>query len=346
MHCIVIDAHILACPVASDYMDKAEFTKAFETYLETLSSWTTIKEKFRLITNNDIEQVLHSTGSYPFWESVNDALTSLGLDDDYEARDIIKLLDTFLNKSDVLEEILEVEEVLCVTSKVEPAGSLGHRSDEFLQHFDRLIGLLSLDKILDRKLNSSPILLSKCNKSSAKPLTITGTLEDFDGKEERGLAVPIDFINEMQTAHLPNEAMRHFDYISVWKEKSVMACQTAVEIYLLKIRNICYDKLDDFRANWKVNPSLLESLAGLDLFYDATKVEKIIRSISETILRENLMKTHGLRDGEGGNNSTITKGKSKAMRRDIDDEFHLHYWDDGSNIRISNVVVHNDFKIY
>ena len=73
---------------------------------------------------------------------------------------------------------------------------------------------------------------------------------------------------------------------------------------------------------------------------------KILRSIVETVQRENLRDVHALRRELGGNSPQLTRGLDKAQRRDIDSEFHLHYWEcaDGT-IELASVVYHNDFSI-
>lgn len=73
---------------------------------------------------------------------------------------------------------------------------------------------------------------------------------------------------------------------------------------------------------------------------------KILRSIIETIEGQNTSAVHALRTGRGGNNPQRMRGSDKAQRRDIDQEFRLHYWDcaDG-RIELASVVYHNDFSI-
>jgi hypothetical protein len=73
---------------------------------------------------------------------------------------------------------------------------------------------------------------------------------------------------------------------------------------------------------------------------------KILRSIVETIKGQNLPAVHALRTGPGGNDPQRMRGSDKAQRRDIDREFHLHYWEcaDGT-VELASVVYHNDFSI-
>lgn len=73
---------------------------------------------------------------------------------------------------------------------------------------------------------------------------------------------------------------------------------------------------------------------------------KILRSIVETINGHNLPAVHALRTGPGGNDPQRMRGSDKAQRRDIDREFHLHYWEcAGEKIELASVVYHNDFSI-
>ena len=73
---------------------------------------------------------------------------------------------------------------------------------------------------------------------------------------------------------------------------------------------------------------------------------KILRAVVETMQNRNMTAVHPLRTGRGGNNPQRMRGSDKAQRRDIDYEFHLHYWEcvDGS-IELGSVVHHNDFSI-
>ena len=73
---------------------------------------------------------------------------------------------------------------------------------------------------------------------------------------------------------------------------------------------------------------------------------RILRSIVESIKKQNLRAVHALRAGSGGDDPQQIRGADKAHRRDIDHEFHLHYWEcsDGK-IELAAVVHHNDFSI-
>lgn len=73
---------------------------------------------------------------------------------------------------------------------------------------------------------------------------------------------------------------------------------------------------------------------------------KTLRSIIEIITSKNMTAVHALRINAGGNAPQKMRGMDKAFRRDIDREFHLHYWEcDDGTIELASVVYHNDFSI-
>jgi len=95
-----------------------------------------------------------------------------------------------------------------------------------------------------------------------------------------------------------------------------------------------------------IGKQFLESSQGCCRNQGGQLVGKIVRAIVETMLGQNMAAVHGLRTRGGGNVPQRTRGKDKAQRRDIDYEFHLHYWEcEGGVIELASVVSHNDFTI-
>ena len=73
---------------------------------------------------------------------------------------------------------------------------------------------------------------------------------------------------------------------------------------------------------------------------------KILRSIVETISDQNLRAVHVIRKDKGGNSRQLLRGSDKAWRRDIDQEFHLHYWERNNGaIELALVAYHHEVSI-
>ena len=78
-------------------------------------------------------------------------------------------------------------------------------------------------------------------------------------------------------------------------------------------------------------------------------IGRLLRAIVETLEQTDMAATHWLRTGSGGDNPQRVRGsdQAKAWRRDIDREYHLHYWscEDGT-VEIASVSFpHDDFAI-
>lgn len=113
--------------------------------------------------------------------------------------------------------------------------------------------------------------------------------------------------------------------------KDLISLEAAIRIALFKVlikqgQNPQWEKLQEFRIGDYF----------LDTAIEACRAEnalpgKILRAIVETLAGINKRHGHELRTGSGGNNQPRMRCKDSAMRRDIDPDYHLHYWscDDG-----------------
>jgi hypothetical protein len=122
----------------------------------------------------------------------------------------------------------------------------------------------------------------------------------------------------------------------------------AISIFVIQI-NFSLEKPKPKQeiTSWYFGNRFLKTAKDLGFLHEQAKARMLLRSCAETILRENLGDTHWLRTGKGANNPQTKREKDKAAawRRDIDREYHLHYWETAKGIEFASVVVHNDMKI-
>jgi len=98
---------------------------------------------------------------------------------------------------------------------------------------------------------------------------------------------------------------------------------------------------------WRMGGSFLSTAIGAGFDQDEKRIRGLLRACADTILGENLAATHALRQGPQGSQNPLVRAtdSAKAMRRDIDYEFHLHYWDTPTGPELASVVAHDDFSI-
>ncbi|MBU4174462.1 MAG: hypothetical protein KKB90_01985 [Actinobacteria bacterium] len=76
--------------------------------------------------------------------------------------------------------------------------------------------------------------------------------------------------------------------------------------------------------------------------------DRALRAVCEAIDKQSLRSIHPLRTSPGGSDPPRRRSSdnAKASRRDIDHEYHLHFWElPNGCIELATVGVHNDFAI-
>ena len=91
---------------------------------------------------------------------------------------------------------------------------------------------------------------------------------------------------------------------------------------------------------------LLNSLIALRIIDDRGLTYKFLRTTSEVLLGVKAAKSHNLRTSTSGNSASIKSGGAIARRRDLDREYHLHYWSPTTTgLELSVVVPHKVMTI-
>lgn len=76
--------------------------------------------------------------------------------------------------------------------------------------------------------------------------------------------------------------------------------------------------------DFRIGREFITSVDNCNFRHDLTKVKMLLSTIVDILLRRNLQNVHALRIDEGGASPQRLRGKDKAMRWDIDREWHLH----------------------
>jgi hypothetical protein len=91
--------------------------------------------------------------------------------------------------------------------------------------------------------------------------------------------------------------------------------------------------------------TFFKSIRDLNFHKYESKIDSLLRALFEEIMNLNMKDTHELREGRSGGSNQICHNGYLAWRRDIDYEYHLHYWKKGNELVFTDVVPHNVFKI-
>lgn len=101
------------------------------------------------------------------------------------------------------------------------------------------------------------------------------------------------------------------------------------------------------QPNWSLGGEFEASITRCGINNNPARLRATLRSCADAILRIDLRDTHELRVAKGPGSPQRKRGRDggAAWRRDIDREFHLHYWSIGERLELANVVFHGESNI-
>ena len=92
--------------------------------------------------------------------------------------------------------------------------------------------------------------------------------------------------------------------------------------------------------------TFFETVQNLGFLRTEQKAKKLLRACAEVVFRQSLRATHHLRErAEATSPQKRRDNGDLAWRRDIDHQYHLHYWETSNGPEFASVVVHNDMTI-
>lgn len=336
---LCLDPFLLACPPPETTIIE------FEDFIRNIIIW---HEELRNISWAEVyltektEEVLAETNSYPTWESIQYLIRKFSID--YaNTQDICRITQSLLSRITYIEKHLGIKEILIENKQSKPSDHLTGRHNLFKDYHDRLLIMMSLSCFFNRKEEKDHILVTRNLKKNNMLLKIFGKIVDFE------------FYEPTRTIHTPYIAKGTFpacininglhstlDPVSIWKkDSSFRVCNKALVVYIYQNFG-----LDDIQNNWSFGHTFFESARDLEFCNDDRKIKRLLRACAETILERNLRHIHELRIGPGPAAAQRKRHNEEgAWRRDIDREYHLHYWQTRQGPEFASVVVHDDMRI-
>jgi len=342
---VYLDAFTLACPHSEAGME------SFGSYIQNLLNWSELRrmEWIDIYTSRTTSKVLFEVGAYPPWRDLQLAVNQLGIQH-VQTKDIVDIVNGFLQRTFIVEDELGIDDVLFDHYGLVPAVDYAGRPGPFVQHFELLTILLALHKSLYEEL-SNPLLVSCPDlKHQGNTQVMATLLEVACSSSSAAVAAchtPYTISAQFAICISLHSLHMSVDACCIWSCSTCYeAMRKAIEVFAyqqtpsgLEYFNVLEDHPFAFGQNF------IDSSRASGFFDDPSKIRKLLRACVETILGTNLRAVHALRVDRGNDKAQITRGTDKAYRRDIDHEFHLHYWETENGFEFADVVHHNDFRI-
>lgn len=339
---VTIDAGVLSVPVQNGTADDAH------RYVETLLDWSKLLDEpwVAIYMSERASEALFGDGLYPLRDQLKRLFAAHGIVE-YDVNTVAVVVDRLLQLTPSFETFFSIRDVLTENLTLEPdvlrlCSGKGLRSD--LARCVVLIAVLREHCPQDAREHS--LIL---RNADSRTLRVRAQIHDLDHSRTDLRALPIHpeyFDGEVLVCDDFEGLVECLDEAAILlRAKDDVGVETAIRVALYKSRlaNHLTPEWDDV-PHHRIGHSFRATVEALR----PTKqtASKVLRAIVETLERTNMTDTHALRTGPGGGDPQRVRSGDRAMRRDIDYEYHLHYWqcEDGV-VEVASVVMHNDFSI-
>ncbi len=342
---VTIDAGVLAVPQA-DCTDNDIYC-----YIETLLDWKKLLDEpwFAIYMSKETPYSLTYDNRYPSITQLKKLFSTHGIKE-YDVATVSTVVDRLLQVTPSFETYYQLVNVLPEPLETEPDIFELTTSDALKEDLARCVVLIAiLRNYCSETIGGHFLILRNVPKDVIKVRAQIHDLEHHRNDISDLPSPPKVFEGDVLVCDDFKGLVKYLDESTVLVQASDdLGVELAIRIALFKY---ALEKREE--PDWgnnlvpNIGNEFRERCQRICRKQDASLPRKILRSIVETIRRDNMQDVHAIRTKLGGNSPQRKRGLDKAQRRDIDTEFHLHYWEcaDGKSIELASVVYHNDFSI-
>jgi hypothetical protein len=336
---LFLDPFVFACPQPEQGLEELDH------YIESILLWKELSDTSwaSIYISGMTYEVLDQTKSYPLWEFFNKSGKQ-----STQRKDILNLVNALLKKLPAIEERLKIREILWENMQCEPMDFLVERQPMFIEQFHRLVALMSLLCLFEVIKDSDQIVITRNLNGEKETVKIACDIVDceFIGSSVQ-VQMPLLISSSFPLCENPHGLCLSANPINVWSDANYeTSYHKALSIYLYqRIFTSGSSQMEMKHLTWAFGANFIKTAETLGFANQENKIKTLLRACAETILGENTRDVHGLREGKSGSASRKKFGSDEACRRDIDYEYHLHYWKTANGPILMSVVVHNDMSI-
>jgi len=342
----MIDLTLLPCVFSVP--DVSEGREAFEEYIRSLLNWKVAADiaSVRTSISDRTVPLLFETGTYPVHPHVVAACRSFGIVE-YSANDCTQVVNTLLSRAKPLEEVTSIQDV-CHTGASFSPDVISQEREQLQEDIVRVLLIVAIIQEHCDIARLNHVLAFKKLPQQCREVTVDATIELMDPDSVNEHSPPFVVSQTISVCQNLTDFLTSLDPVVIWDvSEDAVAIQLAVEIawYKDRIQNGC---IADWRnpPPFKIGTSFFRTVNDCGFHHDRTRIRKLISSIVNLLVRRNLRKVHLLRTGPGGADPPRMRGADRGMRCDLDQEWHLHYWEmQGGVQELAAVVPHNCFDI-
>ena len=344
MPSVTIDAGVLAAPLEDGTVDDAY------RYVETLLDWRKLLDEpwVAIYMSERASEALSVDGLYPLRDYLTKLFAANGIVE-YDANTVARVVDALLQLTPSLETYFRIRDVLAEELSTNPDILRLSAGGQLQSDLARCLILIAILRQHCREpIRDHSLILRHAPK---QVVNVRAIIHEIDHDRDDLSALPTHpevFEGNVLICDDFRGLIECLDESSIFVSSADnVGLETAIRIALYESRLGRGEDPDwDDVRGLRIGQNFFETAKMSCRDQASSFPAKVLRAIVETLDGENMAAAHALRTGPGGDESQQMRGADGAMRRDIDYEFHLHYWQcDDDTVELASVVTHNNFTI-
>lgn len=327
---ILVDSEVLAVPNAPVDSDSAE------AYVERLIALTRLllDQRFTLVRSDEAWEVLELQNACPPWEGSP-------LDHIVADSDLLSLFLGVIQRCATISSEAGVTDVLFTGEQVRPPDHLEGRSDIFCDDYFRVLVSWWIPNGDERPRGCAPMLT--VGLADPVKVDITAEIHEVEPDVLGGLGLPC--VIDGATKHLSSlgKLASTIDPVSLLQNRLI---ELAFRAEVAQRTGDTSTWLDH-DLPYSVHADFLPSAKRLGFLDNEGQTARLLRASVDILMDQRLDQTHWIRTGPGGADPQLVRGRdgAGAWRKDIDHEFHLHYWKRANHVEFALVAKHRSTYI-
>ena len=347
MQTISIDSGVLAAPKVEDSSEN------IYEYVDTLLDWQRLLGEpwVSVHLTERASELLVEEGLYPLRLALQEVFKMHGIVE-YDVNTVAQVAERLLRLTPTFEAYFRVRDVLLEQLETEPSLLSLTVGENMAADLGRCVVLMAILRQHCREVVQSHRLILK--KSPASGLIIVrAIIHDIEHDRKdlgRVPTAPESFEGQVLACHDFRGLLLSIDEVAAWQAASdEIGKEVAIRIAVYKSRlTRGLDPAWDDVPRTRFGRNFFQTADRVCRANPEDLIPKLLRSVMETAERVNIGSTHALRENQSGGAPQRRRGSdgASAWRRDVDYEYHLHYWEcpDGM-VELASLGPHNDFAI-
>lgn len=344
MPSVTIDAGVIAAPPANS--DRGVVLE----YVETLLDWRKLLDEpwVAIYMSERTAEVLAADGLYPLRAGLRELFSNHGVIE-YDVNTVALVAENLLRLTPHFETVFKVSDILFEQPSTEPDLLSVATHENMASELARCVLLFALLREHCRNPVADHALVVRPwpGRTLVQVRAIIHDLEHVRDDMEPLPAPPNFFEGSVWACRSFRELVIGVDETAVWHAAhDEMGCVIAVHIALYKSR------LErGLEPEWGEGPrfrfgsEFVKRAQQVLQDNPDTLLPRALRAMVEAVDQLRLADVHALRESGSGGSPQRMRGVDRAWRRDIDREYHLHYWEGPDGLEFAWMGPHNDFHL-